>query len=57
MTRFKEYNPEQLLLLPPDLSEWLADGRLAIPFAMSSANWTFVRSAPTTTPVVMVNAE
>jgi len=29
MSRFKEYNPEQQLPLAPDLSDWLADGRLA----------------------------
>ena len=28
-TRFRRYDPEQPLLLPPDLREWLSDNHLA----------------------------
>ena len=28
-TRFRPYDPDQLLMLPPDLREWVADGHLA----------------------------
>jgi len=28
-TRFRSYAPDQLLLLPPDLREWLAEGHAA----------------------------
>jgi hypothetical protein len=28
-TRFRSYAPDQLLLLPPDLREWLPEGHLA----------------------------
>jgi transposase len=29
MKRFKEYSPDQQLLLPPDLNDWLEEGHLA----------------------------
>ena len=29
MKRVKEYNPDQQLLLPPDLNDWLEEGHLA----------------------------
>ena len=28
-TRFRSYAPDQLLLLPPDLRQWLPEGHLA----------------------------
>ena len=28
-TRFGEYNPDQLMLLPPDLRDWLPQGHCA----------------------------
>ena len=27
-TNFRDYSPDQLLLLPPDLNEWLSEGHL-----------------------------
>ena len=29
MKRFKEYNPDQQLLFPPALDDWLEEGHLA----------------------------
>ena len=28
-TRFRPYQPKQLLMLPPDLGEWVPEGHLA----------------------------
>ena len=28
-TRFRRYQPKQLLILPPDLGEWVPEGHLA----------------------------
>ncbi|MCD6249066.1 MAG: IS5/IS1182 family transposase, partial [candidate division Zixibacteria bacterium] len=28
-THFREYNPDQLFLLPPDMKEWLPEGDLS----------------------------
>ena len=40
---YLSYDPEQQLLLPPDLREWLPEGHLALPSSwgngISIANW------------------
>ena len=41
-TTFRAYQPDQPLLLPPDLQEWVPPGHLAglITSAMWSMHWT-----------------
>jgi hypothetical protein len=37
---YRCYVPEQSLLLPPNLRDWLADDHLAYSSASLSTNWT-----------------
>ena len=50
-TRFRRYDPEQPLLLPPDLREWLSEAaewmdqaRIGIS-QKSSENWQFIMNS------------